>query len=111
MLGRLKLVFITSAVCMFGLNVCIGGLGLFVFEWGGISLVYGFSIGVWTGWVVYVITWARFQDWESVKLNTVVVVKKDELLDHEETRDLEVTAVSKIVSGSSLPELEQKLIG
>jgi hypothetical protein len=66
MLGKLQLVFICSVLCMFGINVMIGGLGLFAFRWGGVSLVYGWNTGVCSGFLVYVIYWAIFKDWESV---------------------------------------------
>lgn len=111
MLGCIKLVFINSFVNFFAINILISGLGLFAFNWGGISLVYGFNYGILSGWLVYVIFWARFKDWESIKLNDHCASLGNEPLDLEETRDLQATVVSKSGTLGGSRELEKKLIG
>jgi hypothetical protein len=111
MLGCMRLVFINSFVNFFATNIMISGLGLFAFNWGGISLVYGFNWGVWSGWLVYAIFWARFKDWDSVKLNDGCKSFGGEPLDPEETMYMRAIELSKCGNDEGSQELEKKLIG
>jgi hypothetical protein len=111
MLGCMRLVIINSFVNLFATNILISGLGLFAFNWGGISLVYGFNWGVWSGWLVYAFFWARFEDWDSVKLNDGCKSLGNEPLGPEETMDLRAIELSKCGTDVASQELEKRLIG
>ena len=108
----MKLVILNSVINFFGINVLIMGLGLWAFDWGGISLVYGFSYGVFASWVVYAIAWCVFTDWSSVKFDDDVPQLEKEIGDLSigENRDLQDADVAKPVVDDRYRELERKLI-